>query len=125
MPGTSSNHAPEMKQPDQPITCAASSKPFAAADSEIRLESSGAWIQIEELKNIALQALSQNQDIVFNLSGLSHLDAGALQILLCVQKQQRDSGLQLRLNGVSAELMHWLEVAGSDSVFQFDDGRDG
>ena len=95
------------------------------ANSALPLGRSGVWMPVDELKTAALQALTKNKNIVFNLSGLTHLDAEALQILLCVQKQQQGSGLGLQLRGVSSDLMHWFEVSGSSSVFQFDDRQDG
>ena len=55
----------------------------------IYVDRSGDWMPAEELRAAALDALSQEKDVVLNLGNVDHLDASALQILLALEREQK------------------------------------
>jgi anti-anti-sigma factor len=55
--------------------------------------------------------------LVVDLSGISHLDSSGVATLLEASRIARESGLRLRLVGLSGELKFIAEVAGLDRIF--------
>jgi len=79
----------------------------------IHVERSGEWMPAEELREAALAALCEEHDIVLDLSGIDHLDASALQVLLALHRVQAERGRTLELHHASASLHEWFSYAGA------------
>lgn len=90
----------------------------------------GEWLPAEDLLAHARQRLTgcspaetvadpgecladMNQDIVLDLSGVNHLDASALQVLMAIGREQRLRGHKMWLLNSSAELKEWFGYAGA------------
>lgn len=82
---------------------------------------SGSWIQADDLRDAALNALQQSGDITLDLQTIDHLDASALQILLALHTEQKKNGRRLHLDNVSDELRRWIDYSGG-TEYLFDDG---
>jgi ABC-type transporter Mla MlaB component len=67
----------------------------------------------EELRAAALEALSQDRDVELNLGEVDHLDASALQILLALDREQKQRGHRLEVEQVSAHMREWFAYAGA------------
>ncbi len=80
----------------------------------IRIEAghAGDWLPADDLRLVALEASREAKNVVLNLEGLNHLDASALQVLLALNSEQKDRGLNLSLMNASEGLMRWFEYSG-------------
>lgn len=83
----------------------------------IAVARSGDWMPADELREAALAALQEGGDVTFNLAGLDHLDASALQILLAFAEEQTKQGRQMHLLKASPALGKWFEFAGTSTLF--------
>ena len=83
----------------------------------IAVARSGGWMPADELREAALAALQEGGDVTFNLAGLDHLDASALQILLALAEEQTKRGRQMHLLNASPALGKWFEFAGTSTLF--------
>ncbi len=83
--------------------------------------SGGDWMPVEELREAALEALAAGRDITIQLSGIDFLDAASLQILLALDREQKQTGRRLALVDASPNLRQWFEYAGAAEQF-FEDG---
>jgi anti-anti-sigma regulatory factor len=107
--------------------------------STMRIAHAGQWIEAEELRqrvmvflrddpdpagkpsagvaakldNSSNLALDLTLDLTLDLSGVDHLDASALQILLALEAEQRRRGRRLHLVHPSEPLRQWFEYAGA------------
>ncbi|MGA9672193.1 MAG: STAS domain-containing protein [Terracidiphilus sp.] len=90
----------------------------------INVERSGDWMPAEELREAALDALSQGSDINLNLDKIDHLDASALQILLALDAEQKKRERDLRLENASPRLRKWFEFAGVADQFFHGRGKE-
>lgn len=73
----------------------------------------GDWAPAEELKELALQALREGKDLSVNLSGVGHLDASVLQVLLAIETEQKRKGSKIQLLNASTDLQKWFEYSGA------------
>ena len=89
----------------------------------IDAERAGRWMPAEELREAALAATKQGQDLTLNLNGIDHLEASALQVLLAADAEQRQQGRHLVLSNASPGLRQWLEYSGAAERF-FGDGAE-
>jgi anti-anti-sigma factor len=81
----------------------------------IEVERSGEWMPAEELKETALAALEESNDMTLNLDRIDHLDASAMQILLALDTEQKNRGQHLHLVNASPLLRQWFECSGAAS----------
>jgi len=88
--------------------------------AEIDFESSGDWIPLDIMREAALSALEQDHDLTVNLNNIGHLDASALQILLALDREQKNKGRSLHLANASAQLRQWFEFSGAHGNFFHD-----
>jgi anti-anti-sigma factor len=95
-------------------------KPAAAAAMTLHAARSGQWMEAEAMRRWALEQLERppeaTREIVVDLSGIEHLDASALQILLAIAAGQRGRDGALRLAHGSAGLRRWFEFAGAQEL---------
>jgi anti-anti-sigma factor len=73
----------------------------------------GDWRPADELRLAALEAARSAGEVTLNLDNLDYLDASALQILLALDREQKNRGQQLSLAHVSPSLMQWFDFSGS------------
>jgi ABC-type transporter Mla MlaB component len=78
---------------------------------------SGEWIPAEELMASAVKALRKGNNMVLDLNRIEHLDASALQILLALNREQKERGRLLDLTNASAHLRQWFDYSGSTDRF--------
>jgi len=88
----------------------------------MEVERSGTWMPADELRQAALVALANGNDIDLNLDKIEDLDASALQVLLSLDREQKRRGQRLRLINASARLLQWFEYAGVADCFGLCDG---
>lgn len=93
------------------------SAPQGPTHAVIEVEYSGDWLPAEKLKELALKALEEGSDLIFDLDHVNHLDTSALQILLASGFEQRTRGRQVELTHVSPDLRRWLGHAGAAGIF--------
>ena len=74
----------------------------------------------EDLHEAALAALAAGGDIALNLHGVDHLDAGALQVLLALDAEQRKRQRNLQLTNASSHLRQWFQFAGAVDLILVD-----
>jgi ABC-type transporter Mla MlaB component len=55
--------------------------------------------------------------VTLNLANLTYLDAGALQIMLALDREQKNSEKHLSLVNASQDLLRWLDYSGATGVF--------
>jgi ABC-type transporter Mla MlaB component len=104
------------------VTTSQSNSPLPAPEEDIEpvsieVERSGEWMPAEELRDAAVELLSEGKDIAVNLDRIDHLDASALQILLALEAEQNKQGRKLELVKASPHLRSWFEFAGADDHF--------
>ncbi len=98
--------------------------PAAPASVRIHAARSGQWIEAETLRCWAMEQIESRTDaspgivpaLTLDLSGLEHLDTSALQILLALDRKQRQRGSQLRLENPSQSLRRWFDYAGAGGL---------
>jgi anti-anti-sigma factor len=56
------------------------------------------------------------RDLVLDLSGVDHLDASALQVLLAIRAEEQQRGGCLQLVNPSVSLRRWFDYAGAASL---------
>ena len=83
----------------------------------VNADRAGDWMVADELRAAALSAVEAGSDVTFQLSGIDHLDASALQILLALNAEQKRRGRQLELTGASPHLRQWFVYAGAAEEF--------
>lgn len=89
----------------------------------IRVERSGEWMPVEELRDAALQAVAAGQNAAIDLDKVAHLDASALQILLALDVEQKKRGRTLQLRNASPGLRQWFEYSGASERFFADSAK--
>jgi len=87
----------------------------------IEIDRAGEWMPAEELKDAALNVLSEGKDVTFNLGKVDHLNASVLQVLLALDMEHKKQGRQLHLENASPSLRQWFAYAGAAG--QFDMGQ--
>ena len=92
--------------------------------AEVDFQSSGDWIPLDTMREAALSVLEQGKDLTVNLSNIGHLDASALQILLALDKEQKNRGRSLHLANASAQLRQWFQYSGASSNFFHDSAEE-
>jgi anti-anti-sigma factor len=96
----------------------------AVASTTLRAARSGQWMEAEAMRRWALEQLESRAgpvELVVDLSGIEHLDASALQILLAVLAEQRRRDGVLRLVHGSDRLRRWFEFAGAAELLGSED----
>ena len=58
--------------------------------------------------------------IIFDLSGVTHIDSTGIGIIVMAAGEAKESGGQLRLAGVNGHLEHLLKVTSIDKVVAWD-----
>jgi anti-anti-sigma regulatory factor len=81
------------------------------------VDHAGEWISAEELKEAALNVLSEDKDITLNLGKVDHLNASVLQVLLALDMEHKKHGRQVHLENASPSLRQWFEYAGAAGQF--------
>lgn len=79
------------------------------------------WMEPTEMMDAARTFMrtapgNQPETLVFDLSGLEHLDASALQVLLAIRAEQERRGAKLRMTGVCESLRKWFDYAGASDL---------
>lgn len=77
----------------------------------------GEWAPAEELKSQVLEAVRDGKSLHIDISGVDHLDASVLQVLLAVETEQKNAGRTLQLRNASPKLRTWFEYAGASVLF--------
>lgn len=90
------------------------------SEPQIHVARSGDWMPADELREAALSAMSQENDVILDLDHIDHLDASALQILVALDSDLKKCDRNLRLEKASAQLLKWFEFAGADDRFFHD-----
>ncbi len=98
--------------------------PMGAPAVTLHAARSGQWIEAEAIRRWAVEqpeppagaSPANAPELILDLSGLEHLDTSALQILLALDREQRQRGGQLRLENPSASLRRWFDYAGAGAL---------
>lgn len=111
-----------------------------AAGAVLHLARSGQWMDPREMVDQAMERMNSASDanpdaksgahsgahagakveLIFDVGGLEHLDASALQVLLAIRAEQRQRGGCLRLVNASGHLKQWFEYAGAAELLSAD-----
>jgi anti-anti-sigma regulatory factor len=86
----------------------------------IEIDRAGEWMPAEELKDAALNVLSEGKDVTLSLGKVDHLNASVLQVLLAIDMEHKKHGRQFHLESVSPSLRQWFEYAGAAGQFDMD-----
>ncbi|HEX3661415.1 MAG TPA: STAS domain-containing protein [Acidobacteriaceae bacterium] len=84
----------------------------------LQVARSGQWMEPAEMLLAARMHLNDGPgtvrgELALDLSGLEHLDASALQVLLAIRAEQHRRDGTLRLTNASGNLRKWFEYAGA------------
>jgi anti-anti-sigma factor len=90
--------------------------------TSMHLGRSGEWMDPAEMRQAAGKYFewpeaSTAGELALDLSGLEHLDASALQVLLAIRAEQLRRNGRLRLANASENLRKWFAWAGADDLF--------
>lgn len=99
------------------------SSPVLDAPIRVKAADAGEWLPAETLKAEFVRAVVDGKSITVDLDSLTHLDAGALQVLLAAELELKRSSKSLTLENVSDDLKAWLGYAGAS--FHCAEGADG
>jgi len=86
----------------------------------LHIDHSGEWMSADDLQAAAMAASGQNRDVIVDLGSLHHLDASALQILLALDREQKQRGHKLELVHASPQMREWFAYAGAGEHFWHD-----
>jgi anti-anti-sigma factor len=96
---TRKSSMPDIEQPAGPVV--------------VEIGRSGDSMPAEELRVAALQGMAEAKDMTLSFSGVNHMDASLLQVLLAVCAEQKMQQRNLVLVNVSPHLRRWFEYAGA------------
>ena len=112
---------PEDKEPACGLSAAPPHTGVCTIQS-VRACHAGEWVDSAALRAEALEHLSDPahnaSDLVVDLEGVDHLEAGALQVLVALSVEQHRRGVRLFCHGASSELQHWFGLAGAADLVQ-------
>jgi anti-anti-sigma factor len=101
-------------------------EPAAASSTTLHAARSGQWMEAESMRRWAIEQLQQppeaTRELVIDLTGIGHLDASALQVLLAMGAEQRKREGVLRLAHASEGLRRWFGYAGAEGLLDQGDG---
>jgi anti-sigma B factor antagonist len=80
----------------------------------------------QELRATVLRELERGErTFVLDFSATSHVDSSGLGVLVSLARKVRESGGEIRLANLSAELATLFELTRLDTLFPVEDDREG
>jgi anti-anti-sigma regulatory factor len=101
--------------------------PTAVCRAGIPAAAGGDWMGAFELRALLLDTIGAktgaegnpaSSAVVVDLSGLEHLDAAALQVLLAADRELHGRGTGLQFQNCSPSLERWLRYAGAEDLLK-------
>jgi ABC-type transporter Mla MlaB component len=88
-------------------------------------ESTGEWIQSDQLREAALALLARDANVHLSLASVDHLDTSALQVILALSAGLKGKGHTLELADLSPALEKWFGYAGATALLDRNAGNGG
>jgi len=98
-------------------------EPYRAAT--VHAVHDGEWMEAADLRQRLLEQLREAGEasgarpaLAVDLSGIDHLDASVLEVLLAARAHQQRAGATVRMVNASPSLRQWFEYAGAADLLQ-------
>ena len=69
-----------------------------------------------QLHEALLPAIDGSADLLLDFSGLVYVSSAGLRVLLAAQKESAKRGVEMKLQGVSAEIMEVFDMTGFSDI---------
>lgn len=97
--------------------CAEGVVEVQASRSIVAVVEDGGWAPAQQLKDRALEAAITSNNIALDFSGIDHLEASGLQVILACSADCKSAGKSLELLNVSSGLRVWFDHCGASEHF--------